>query len=145
MDYAALKAELQKPAYTGLSDTDAAALVNSTTVNVTVDVPGRSIRWLLYGAGKWGNVVKRADSAGTDATSAFARFVVDLATQGDSVPATVSVVASQFASDLSLLVTATDITSGNRTALIALATEARPLSVVFGETVLAEHVTKARA
>lgn len=35
MDYAALKTELQKPAYTGLSDAAAAAAVNAATVQTT--------------------------------------------------------------------------------------------------------------
>lgn len=129
MDYVGLKAEIAKPEYNGLGDQATADLVNTKTANVTVDVPGRSIKWLLYAVGKWGNVQRRADTPqpGTDATIAFARFVVDLSRNGDSIPATIGAVATQFAADLSLLVTATDITAGNRTAIIALATGTKPL------------------
>ncbi len=64
MDYAALKAELAKPAYQGLDDDAAAAALRAATVDAVVPVRALDVRRYLHLAGKWAAIVGAARGVG---------------------------------------------------------------------------------
>ncbi len=62
-DYAALKAEIIKPAYNGMTDVQIAAAVNLLNVTLSRDISHRAARdaLLFTTAGDWGNLVGVAE------------------------------------------------------------------------------------
>lgn len=62
-DYAALKIEIAKPAYNGLTDAQIAAAINAATITATADITGSDARReLLFTANNdWGKLVGVAD------------------------------------------------------------------------------------
>lgn len=57
VDYRALKTELAKPAYAGLTDAEAAVALNEPTIRAFVDVQWSALREILMGNGDWGTLV----------------------------------------------------------------------------------------
>ena len=56
MDYAALKAEIELPAYAGMSDDDIAAALNAATVPVETSVSTKAIRRYMMLTGAWAKI-----------------------------------------------------------------------------------------
>lgn len=70
MDYAALKAEIALPAYSGMTDAQAAAALNATNVTAFVDVAPLDIYAVLLNSGEWGRMEMTSRFAATGTFSA---------------------------------------------------------------------------
>lgn len=102
MDYAALKAELAKPAYAGMTDAEAAVAINAATVVVKRPVQSADARRYLMLVGKWPTIAALARGliAGTDGEKLAAVALVEALTLKEtfnlSVPAYLTAVQAQL-------------------------------------------------
>ena len=63
MEWALLRAEVEKPAYNGMNDVQVAAAINAATYQINQDIGHRQARdaLLFTAAGDWGNIVGVAE------------------------------------------------------------------------------------
>lgn len=124
-----LRTELQRPAYSGLTDAEAAALLNQRDQDGPVPC-AEVVRYLL-GQGVW-TAVKASAPAMTDALAILP--AVEVADQ------------AWFAAQINALVTAAVLSSAQRTALFALPKNRRTRAELAGlGFVKVGQVTAARA
>lgn len=124
-----LRTELQKPAYSGLTDAECAALLN--TRDQDGPVPCADVVRYLLGQGVW-TAVKTSAPAMTDALAILP--AVEVADQ------------PWFGAQINALVTATVLSAAQRTALFNLPKNRRTRGEALGfGTVKVGHVAAARA
>jgi len=139
-DYAALAAELAKPAYAGLSDAAAADLLNAPIVEPTGQrVPIVEIQRVAFDRGKLLGILQAAQS-GTPAAVAAAYLFSSAKFES------VDITNPQFTGQVAALKTASLIDDGDIAAIQALATRTTSTAIrVFGVPVGAADVTRARS
>lgn len=147
MDYAALKSELAKPAYAGLSDAEAASAVNAATVSVVKPVRSEDVRDYLMVIGKWPRIaaIARGLIAGSDAEKLASVALVEALALKESFNLSVPAYAAAVDAQLDACASAGLITGPDKAAIVGLKDNDVPLPDLLGEIVLPEHVTKARA
>jgi hypothetical protein len=124
MNYAALKSEVAKPEYAGMSDAQIAAALNATTVETIRDVPTSEARALLLSTGEWGGIVMLARATPSETIPAEA--VAAAITAEDTLRLTVTLELTRDAywqavqTLLGGLVAAGVLSAGTRAALLAL-------------------------
>lgn len=143
MDYAALHAELAKPAYAGLSDDEIAAAVNAATVTVMRPVQSADARRYLMLVGKWPAVAALARGliAGSDAEKLAAVALVEGLAMIDSFDVSVPEYAAAVEAQLAACVAAGLIDDADKAAIIGLKDVVVPL---FAETVTVDHIADMR-
>lgn len=140
VDYTALKAEIVKPGYNGMTDTQIANTINQAFLQSAIDVNGKDLQALLYARGKWQNIILRCRAALTatalDKTSAFACYLQDTAKSGTLLQTSNPSTMSQLAADFADLIAAGDLANSDRTAVLALTQINSPLWQSFGGRLL---------
>ena len=148
-DYAALKAEIAKPAYNGMTTAQKAAAVNALSVNVLKSLSPTDAMMTLARNGDWGwmagvasGKITSANASGGGAVAVAntapwttwrtAQTLVDLFKSGMVIDMTVQANVDAMTTALNTLVTANVITSASRSALAALASVATPWWQVRG-------------
>jgi hypothetical protein len=137
-DYAALKIEIAKPEYDGLTDVQCAALVNSKTVAVPRDVStGDAITALVFTtAGDWGSVCAVADGVITAGVSQATRVrcvsIRELFIRGPIFRATNATHWAQFISAVDVLITDGRMSAEGKAALEALGRPVISLALSMG-------------
>lgn len=139
-DYAALAAELAKPAYAGLSDAAAATALNTPIVEPTGQrVPISEIQRVAFDRGKLLGILQAAQG-GTPAAVAAAYLFSSAKFES------VDITDPQFTGQVVALKTASLIDDGDIAAIQALATRTTSTAIrVFGVTVAAADVAHARS
>lgn len=137
IDYLALKTELAKPAYTGLSDVAAAAAINAATVAGEGAVSGPTIGQLWARRGVLGAAYERANRAAlTTAQRAKAWQAISMVQQDgfSGLDPNNAAQRTQLVTFLDELVTDTIMTAADKTATLALLAKTQPLAATFGFT-----------
>mgnify|MGYP001329958917 CR=1 FL=1 len=139
-DYAALAAELAKPAYAGLSDAAAATALNTPIVEPTGQrVPISEIQRVAFDRGKLLGILQAAQQGNAAALAAQYLFV---SARFD----TVDIANSQFTGTVASLLSAGLLDAGDVAAVQSLATRATSIAIrVFGVPVSAADVAYARS
>ena len=139
-DYAALAAELAKPAYAGLSDAAAATALNTPIVEPTGQrVPVSEIQRVAFDRGKLLGILQAAQQGNAAALAAQYLFV---SARFD----TVDIANSQFTGTVASLLSAGLLDAGDVAAVQSLATRATSIAIrVFGVPVSAADVAYARS
>lgn len=125
-DYAALKAEIIKPAYVGMTDVQIAAAVNALTITVKRNIEStKAMNALLFTAiGDWGNVVSVADGVVTQGVAAANRTrcisIKELFTRNYSFDTSDDTRWTRFIATVDALVTDARMSAEGKTLLVAL-------------------------
>lgn len=148
-DYAALKDEIAKPAYSGMTAAQKAAAVNALTVNVLRSLSPADAMIALARNGDWGwlagvatGKITSANASGAGAVAVpnttpwttwrTAQTLVDMFKGGLTLDMTIQANVDALTAALNALVTANVITSASRSALAALAIVAVPWPEFYG-------------
>lgn len=137
MDYAALKTEIAKPEYAGMTDAEIAEAINGKVVAVKVDVPSDTVRGTLYARGAWRQIVSLSLDAKNsdpvhDAALVAAVQLVDFCRAGGVFSTSNGAILAQTAADLDALEAGDIITADDKMAVLALADASVPLWKSFG-------------
>ena len=140
-DYLALKAEIAKPAYVGLSDAEIVAALNTTEVASEAAVSGASIGQLWARRGVLGAARERAQQAAlTPAQRATAWMAIEMVDRDGFSGLDPAVPAQRAAlvDFLDRLVTDTIMSAGDKTATLALLARTQTVGASIGWSVLGE-------
>ena len=119
--YVVLRSELATQAYSGLSDADAAAALNSPTAGPNVAVSSVDARYILLTSPWWGAICIAADGATIDPTiRAIAITVRDTLLHTSMIATDAPEVRSNVAAMLNALVSAGLLDGATRDRLLAL-------------------------
>ena len=137
-DYAALKIEIAKPAYNGLTDEQIAAAINAATTTAAADITGSDARReLLFTANNdWGKLVGVADGWITAGVPAAIRLravqMRDLFLTDSQFATANSTRYTAFLAAVDQLITDTVMSAAGKTALVALARKTVSLAESMG-------------
>lgn len=147
MDYLALKAELDKPAYAGMSDSEAAAAINAATVTVVKPVQSADARRYLMLVGKWPTIAALARGliAGSDGEKLAAVALVEGLAMIESFDLSAPAYAAAVDAQLDACVSAGLIDANDKAAIIGLKHADVPGDQAFGRGVQPYDVANARA
>lgn len=139
MDLAALRIEVEKPAYNGMDDFQTADAINAGTYQVTQDIPTDLAKMALIetNALDWGELIGVAEGSITPSTQAAAkrkrcitiRELLD--TQSPLEVATNEALWTRVTNILTDLVTDSIITNAGKNAFMALRNKTQPLWMKF--------------
>lgn len=143
MDYAALKAEISKLDYLGLSDAEVAVAINAATVTIVKPVQSADVRRYLMLAGKWPTIAALARGliVGADAKKLAAVALVEGLEMIDAFDLSVPAYAAAVDAQLDACVASGLIAAEDKAAILSLKDDAAPL---FGETVTPQHLADMR-
>lgn len=123
MNYAALAAEIAKPAYEGLGDAEMLAALNAKTVAVAVPVLAGDVRRLLMVAGRWPRIAAIARGlipAADDNQALAAVALVEALAAIESFDLEVPAYAAAVDAQLDAAVATGLIEAGHKAAILAL-------------------------
>lgn len=151
-DFVWLKAEIAKPAYTGMDDATIAATINAAVFDDSQDIRPQDAReaMIFTSTRDWGELTGVVNGIITGPTITVAvrkaaNSVYELFKPGtETFDATTAQKWTRFSAMLTDLITAGVITAASQTALTALRTISRPLWYPFGREVEPPDVAFAR-